>query len=66
MPNISRQQRATNACTNCRKKHVKCSEETICTYCASHNLKCIYVNLVKKRGPKAANRPANVFEIIID
>ncbi|CAG8739278.1 25136_t:CDS:2 [Dentiscutata erythropus] len=28
-----RQQRgryATNACTNCRKKHIKCSEETTC------------------------------------
>ncbi|KAF0537208.1 ZnII2Cys6 transcription factor [Gigaspora margarita] len=65
MPQISRPQRghyATNACTNCRKKHTKCSEEIICAYCASHNLKCSYVNPVKKRGPKAANRPTNVFE----
>ncbi|KAF0537207.1 MAL-activator protein [Gigaspora margarita] len=65
MPHISRQQRghyATNACTNCRKKHTKCSEEAICTYCALHNLKCSYVNPVKKRGPKAAKRSSNVFE----
>ncbi|KAF0537209.1 MAL-activator protein [Gigaspora margarita] len=65
MPHVSRQQRgnyATNACTNCRKKHKKCSEEAICTYCASHQLKCIYVNPVKKRGPKAAKRSSNVFE----
>ncbi|RIB30671.1 hypothetical protein C2G38_2151956 [Gigaspora rosea] len=65
MPHIGRQQRgryATNACTNCRKKHTKCSEEAICTYCASHNIKCIYVNPVKKRGPKAVKRSANVFD----
>ncbi|CAG8514968.1 9039_t:CDS:1 [Racocetra persica] len=62
---LSRQQRgrhATNACTNCRKKHAKCSEEAICTNCASHNLECIYVKPVKKRGPKATDRSANVFE----
>ncbi|CAG8735199.1 22497_t:CDS:2, partial [Racocetra persica] len=43
-------------------KHAKCSEEAICTNCASHNLECIYVKPVKKRGPKAANRSTNVFE----
>ncbi|CAG8721976.1 17247_t:CDS:1, partial [Dentiscutata heterogama] len=53
---------ATEACTNCRKKHVKCSEEATCTYCASNNLKCTYVKSVKKRGPKTTNRLANVFE----
>ncbi|CAG8825829.1 35750_t:CDS:1, partial [Racocetra persica] len=61
----NRQQRghyATNACTNCKTKHAKCFEEAICTNCASHNLECIYVKPVKKRGPKAANRSANVFE----
>ncbi|CAG8588989.1 27928_t:CDS:1 [Racocetra persica] len=61
----NRQQRgpyATNACTNCRKKHAKCSEDAICTNCASHNLKCIYVKSIKKRGPKAANISVNIFE----
>ncbi|CAG8773271.1 3420_t:CDS:1, partial [Dentiscutata erythropus] len=65
MPCSSRQQRghyATNACTNCRKKHTKCSEESTCKYCSSHNFRCIYVNTVKKRGPKVANRSANVFK----
>ncbi|CAG8623846.1 23786_t:CDS:1 [Dentiscutata erythropus] len=66
MPSPSRHQRghyATNACTNCRKKHTKCSEETTCTYCSSHNLECIYVNPIKKRGPKTANRSAKVLNI---
>ncbi|CAG8846735.1 6069_t:CDS:1, partial [Racocetra persica] len=65
MSYLSRQQRgsyATNVCTNCRRKHAKCSEEAICTNCASHNLKCIYVKPTTKRGPKAANRSTNVFE----
>ncbi|CAG8779522.1 4188_t:CDS:1 [Racocetra persica] len=50
---------ATNACTNCRKKHIKCSEEATCTHCALQNLKCTYSKPVKKRGPKVS---ANVFE----
>ncbi|CAG8565158.1 9969_t:CDS:2, partial [Dentiscutata heterogama] len=52
---------ATKACNNCRKKHIKCSEGVTCTYCASHNLQCTYAELVKKRGPKTANRAANIF-----
>ncbi|KAF0507672.1 hypothetical protein F8M41_018957 [Gigaspora margarita] len=53
---------AATACTNCRQRHAKCSEESTCAYCASHNLKCIYVKSVKKRGPKATNRTVNIFE----
>ncbi|CAG8796537.1 23315_t:CDS:1, partial [Cetraspora pellucida] len=62
----NRQQRgpyATNACTNCRKKHQKCSEEAICTNCASQNLKCIYVKSTKKRGPKASSNVGNASNI---
>ncbi|KAF0507673.1 fungal specific transcription factor [Gigaspora margarita] len=51
---------ATMACTNCRQRHAKCSEESTCAYCASHKLTCVYVKSVKKRGPKATNR--TVFE----
>ncbi|CAG8722675.1 8776_t:CDS:2, partial [Dentiscutata erythropus] len=49
-------------CTNCRKKHIKCSEGVTCTYCASYNLQCTYAKSFKKRGPKAANRATNGFE----
>ncbi|RIB07382.1 hypothetical protein C2G38_2214598 [Gigaspora rosea] len=65
MSHSSGQQRGpyvTTACTNCRRKHKKCSEEATCTYCASHNLKCTYVKSGKKRGPKATKRTDNVFE----
>ncbi|RIB30696.1 hypothetical protein C2G38_2053069, partial [Gigaspora rosea] len=40
---------ATNACTSCRKKHLKCSEGTTCTNCALHNLECVYIKPLKKR-----------------
>ncbi|CAG8577166.1 11972_t:CDS:2, partial [Dentiscutata heterogama] len=64
MPHSSGQLRgpyATTACTNCRRKHAKCSEEVTCTYCISHGLKCVYVKSVKKRGPKTTNK-SNGFE----
>ncbi|CAG8774964.1 3843_t:CDS:1 [Gigaspora rosea] len=53
---------ATKACTNCRKKHLKCCEGVICTNCASHNLQCIYVKSNKKRGPRTVNRSIYVSE----
>ncbi|CAG8731296.1 12492_t:CDS:2, partial [Gigaspora rosea] len=53
---------ATKACTNCRKKHLKCSEEVNCTNCVSHNLQCIYDKSIKKRGPRTVNRSIYVFE----
>ncbi|CAG8474313.1 5629_t:CDS:2 [Gigaspora rosea] len=53
---------ATNACTNCRKRHLKCSEGTTCTNCALHNLECIYIKPVKKRGPRTVNESTYVFE----
>ncbi|CAG8589008.1 27929_t:CDS:1, partial [Racocetra persica] len=65
MSYLSRKQRgryATNACTNCRRKHAKCSGEAICTNCESYRLTCIYVKTGKKRRSKAANKSANVFE----
>ncbi|KAF0434016.1 hypothetical protein F8M41_004938 [Gigaspora margarita] len=65
MSRSSGQQRgpyATTACTNCRRRHAKCSEEATCTYFASHSLKCTYVKSGKKRGPKTTKRTDNVFE----
>ncbi|CAG8722137.1 5077_t:CDS:1 [Cetraspora pellucida] len=52
---------ATNACTNCRKRHVKCSQGTTCKNCASHNIMCIYTK-PKKRGPKVSSGSVNGFE----
>ncbi|CAG8781368.1 26305_t:CDS:1 [Gigaspora margarita] len=69
MSHSSGQQRGpyvTMACTNCRRRHTKCSEEAICTYCATRNLKCIYVKSGKKRGPKATKSTNNVFESNFD
>ncbi|CAG8659141.1 43138_t:CDS:1 [Gigaspora margarita] len=69
MSHSSGQQRgpyATTSCTNCRRRHAKCSEEATCTYCASHNLKCTYVKSGKKRGPKATKKTDNVFESNFD
>ncbi|CAG8568186.1 24744_t:CDS:1 [Gigaspora margarita] len=57
---------ATKACTNCRKKHLKCSEGVTCTNCASHNLQCIYVKSINKRGPRTVNRSIYVFESNFD
>ncbi|KAF0483899.1 gpi mannosyltransferase 2 [Gigaspora margarita] len=57
---------AITACTNCRRRHAKCSEEATCAYCASHNLKCAYVKSGKKRGPKVTKRTDNVFESNFD
>ncbi|CAG8841578.1 27026_t:CDS:2 [Gigaspora margarita] len=65
MSHSSGQQRGpyvTTACTNCRRRHTKCSEEATCAYCASHNLKCTYIKSGKKRGPKATKRTDKVFE----
>ncbi|RIB15976.1 hypothetical protein C2G38_2318034 [Gigaspora rosea] len=53
---------ATNACTSCRKKHLKCSEGTICTNCTLHSFECVYIKPLKKRGPRTANRSTYVFE----
>ncbi|CAG8815403.1 42361_t:CDS:1, partial [Gigaspora margarita] len=57
---------ATKACTNCRKKHLKCSEGVNCTNCLSHNLQCIYDKSIKKRGPRTFNRSIYVFESNFD
>ncbi|CAG8851021.1 5021_t:CDS:1, partial [Racocetra persica] len=43
------------------KKHVKCSQGTTCTNCASRNLMCIYIT-PKKRGPKVSSGSTNGFE----
>ncbi|CAG8586091.1 5609_t:CDS:1, partial [Racocetra persica] len=64
-PNRQRRGRyATNACTNCRKRHVKCSQGsqgTACTNCASRNLMCTYT-IPNKRGPKVSSGSTNGFE----
>ncbi|CAG8775042.1 46_t:CDS:2, partial [Dentiscutata erythropus] len=59
---IVRGRYATNACTNCRKKHLKCSQEATCTNCGLHNLECVYIKPVKKRGPRTVNKSTYVFE----
>ncbi|CAG8816199.1 6395_t:CDS:2 [Gigaspora margarita] len=69
MSHSSGQQRgpyATMSCTNCRRRHAKCSEEATCINCASHNLKCTYVKSGKKRGPKTTKKTYNVFESNFD
>ncbi|CAG8819581.1 18351_t:CDS:1, partial [Gigaspora margarita] len=40
------------ACTNCQKKHAKCSGGAMCKRCALRNLECTFVDSGKKRGPK--------------
>ncbi|CAG8796310.1 4352_t:CDS:1, partial [Gigaspora margarita] len=57
---------AIKACTNCRKKHLKCSEGVNCTNCLLHNLQCIYDKSIKKRGPRTVNRSIYVFESNFD
>ncbi|CAG8694068.1 21798_t:CDS:1 [Cetraspora pellucida] len=49
----------TLACTSCRDKKEKCSGEEVCANCKRHNRKCIYVQPIKKRGPKpkSAEKP---------
>ncbi|CAG8447116.1 4594_t:CDS:1 [Dentiscutata heterogama] len=56
---FSRQQRrkrrgfyVTRACTNCQKKHTKCSGGVHCERCTLRNLECTFINSGKKRGPK--------------
>ncbi|CAG8540593.1 29147_t:CDS:1 [Racocetra persica] len=49
----------TLACTSCRDKKEKCSGEKVCANCKRHNRECIYVQPIKKRGPKpkSAGKP---------
>ncbi|KAF0436103.1 hypothetical protein F8M41_004723 [Gigaspora margarita] len=42
----------TRACTNCQKKHAKCSGGAMCKRCALRNLECTFIDSGKKRGPK--------------
>ncbi|KAF0483903.1 nuclear protein [Gigaspora margarita] len=46
----------TKACTNCRRKHGKCTGKATCKYCAEHNLECIFIDSGKKRGPRKERR----------
>ncbi|CAG8613128.1 20862_t:CDS:1 [Cetraspora pellucida] len=54
----SRGSYAPIACTNCKRKHAKCSGEVPCMPCKEKNLKC-WFKPGKKRGPK--ERPINKF-----
>lgn len=49
----------TLACTSCRDKKEKCSGEEVCANCKRHNRECIYIQPIKKRGPKpkSAGKP---------
>ncbi|KAF0490040.1 hypothetical protein F8M41_022005 [Gigaspora margarita] len=42
----------TRACTNCQKKHAKCSGGATCERCTLRNLECTFIDSGKKRGPK--------------
>ncbi|CAG8515587.1 4418_t:CDS:2 [Gigaspora margarita] len=42
----------TAACTNCMKKHSKCSGKPRCINCLRLGLACIFTDSGKKRGPK--------------
>ncbi|CAG8491871.1 900_t:CDS:1 [Scutellospora calospora] len=44
---------ATRACTNCQKRHEKCSGAITCTNCIKRKLCCEFINSGKKRGPKS-------------
>ncbi|CAG8573435.1 28268_t:CDS:1 [Dentiscutata erythropus] len=70
-----RQQRGpyvTKACTNCQKKHAKCTGGAVCKRCTQRNLECTFIDSGKKRGPKkndkhseqvyALNGPENDFD----
>ncbi|KAF0532977.1 hypothetical protein F8M41_010832 [Gigaspora margarita] len=58
-----RQQRGfyvTRACTNCQKKHLKCSGRASCERCTLRNLECTFIDSGKKRGPKTDAKLVNV------
>ncbi|CAG8573462.1 28270_t:CDS:2 [Dentiscutata erythropus] len=70
-----RQQRGpyvTKSCTNCQKKHAKCTGGAVCKRCTQRNLECTFIDSGKKRGPKkndkhseqvyALNGPENDFD----
>ncbi|ANB13247.1 Put3p [Sugiyamaella lignohabitans] len=40
--------RASIACERCRRRHIKCDGETICTNCKKVNAECVYVEGDKK------------------
>ncbi|CAG8644749.1 12220_t:CDS:1 [Gigaspora margarita] len=46
---------ATKACTNCQRKHIRCSGKATCNHCALHGIECIFTNSGKKRGPRTSN-----------
>ncbi|KAF0532987.1 Fungal transcriptional regulatory protein, N-terminal [Gigaspora margarita] len=62
----------TRACTNCQRKHTKCSGGVTCERCTLRNLKCTFIDSGKKRGPKTdskqsvqiyvSNGPKNYFD----
>ncbi|CAG8661911.1 17779_t:CDS:1, partial [Gigaspora rosea] len=50
----------TRACTNCQKKHTKCSGGAACERCTLRNLRCTFIDSGKKRGPKTDGNQVNV------
>ncbi|CAG8618548.1 28216_t:CDS:2, partial [Gigaspora margarita] len=44
------------ACTNCQKKHAKCSGGAKCKRCTLRNLECTFIDSGKKRGPKTDSK----------
>lgn len=43
---------AKQACDCCRVRRVKCDGEKPCNRCLQHDLKCTYLQPLRKRGPK--------------
>ncbi|CAG8558136.1 9097_t:CDS:1 [Gigaspora margarita] len=49
------------ACTNCQRKHIKCSGKGPCINCKEKSLQCHFIS-GKKRGPKEKSLGINRFE----
>jgi hypothetical protein len=50
-PKRKRTSTVSLACSNCRKKHVKCDGKQPCTRCKVNNQECSFEQSEKKRGP---------------
>ncbi|CAG8776605.1 15260_t:CDS:1, partial [Gigaspora rosea] len=39
-----RRTNVTKACTNCQRKHIKCTGKATCEHCAERNFECIFID----------------------
>ncbi|ONH80073.1 Maltose fermentation regulatory protein MAL13 [Saccharomyces cerevisiae] len=49
---LTKQTCAKQACDCCRIRRVKCDGKRPCNRCLQHDLKCTYLQPLRKRGPK--------------